>query len=505
MKYIFKFIGKISILCYIFTLYQLWHLCQYGGLRSHIPELFFGGTSLVITFILWLISRRFHQKEDAENKDIKKNLHIEAVMFLIVTLIFGGCVVYSAIPYHGALSWKIDEWMRKKEVKLEHNNLFEDGLEGILTDLDEALDLPEELYIANKYQITFDENGTIQSIYTFLYGKDQNGEKKTYLVDYDADSSPNMTVWIDGNANGEYQADMRLSPMLEIMKNADWENQVKGWSEAISNTTEDEQIYELLYFGRRSFQLSTGLRYLSGDVDGDGIDAGSNNIYMLRNGGEIVGFEVSLHIPEMDSITPVRYIMEPAYISQEVLDRENVMQQVEESKDAESWTLDQSDGTMYFFLDDQTGWRLVVADAAAGSRFYVMEKTVNGGTSWERINADPFGSQLGVTEGLIFFDESFGIAGLTGASQSYSALYVTRDGGMSFEKIELPMDTVTQLPELADECGFTVVDYDYLHMPEKDGDTWTIKVTTEAAESDGIVFQSTDSGVTWEYSSVVEE
>ncbi len=29
-------------------------------------------------------------------------------------------------------------------------------------DLDEALQLPEELYIANKYQVSFDENGTIQ-------------------------------------------------------------------------------------------------------------------------------------------------------------------------------------------------------------------------------------------------------------------------------------------------------------------------------------------------------
>lgn len=38
-------------------------------------------------------------------------------------------------------------------------------------DLDEALQLPEELYIANKYQVSFDENGTIQRIYAFIYGK----------------------------------------------------------------------------------------------------------------------------------------------------------------------------------------------------------------------------------------------------------------------------------------------------------------------------------------------
>ena len=145
-------------------------------------------------------------------------------LFIIATLFFGGRIAYSAIPYHGALSWEIDEWMRKKEIKLEHNNLFENGVEGVLMDLDEALELPEELYIANKYQVTFDESGTIQSIYAFIYGKNEDGEKKTYLIDYDADNSSNMTVWVDGNANGEYEEDMRLSPMIEILKNSNWRN-----------------------------------------------------------------------------------------------------------------------------------------------------------------------------------------------------------------------------------------------------------------------------------------
>ena len=116
-------------------------------------------------------------------------------------------------------------------------------------DLDEALQLPEELYIANKYQVSFDENGTIQRIYAFIYGKNEAGEKKTYLIDYDADSSNDMTVWIDGNVNGEYSDDMRLSPMIEILNNSDWTSQVEAWAE----TFEEQQIYEILYMGRRSF------------------------------------------------------------------------------------------------------------------------------------------------------------------------------------------------------------------------------------------------------------
>ena len=348
MKYIYKITGKVSLILYIFMLYQFWHLCQYGGLRRHIPMLALGIIGLVGTVVLWLISKRHNQEVNSGDNGNKKLFYTEMILLIAATLFFGGRIVYSAVPYHGALSWKLDEWMRKKEVELEHNNLFEDGVEGILMDLDEALQLPEELYIANKYQVSFDENGTIQRIYAFIYGKNEAGEKKTYLIDYDADSSNDMTVWIDGNVNGEYSDDMRLSPMIEILNNSDWTSQVEAWAE----TFEEQQIYEILYMGRRSFSSEEGLQYISGDADGDGTETGTGNFTQLRSGGEIVGFEVSLHIPDLNSVTPVRYIMEPEYVSQQELKQENTMQQVEDAKDTESWTVDQSDGTMYFFLDD---------------------------------------------------------------------------------------------------------------------------------------------------------
>ena len=179
MKYIYKITGKVSLILYIFMLYQFWHLCQYGGLRRHIPMLALGIIGLVGTVVLWLISKRHNQEVNSGDNGNKKLFYTEMILLIAATLFFGGRIVYSAVPYHGALSWKLDEWMRKKEVELEHNNLFEDGVEGILMDLDEALQLPEELYIANKYQVSFDENGTIQRIYAFIYGKNEAGEKKT--------------------------------------------------------------------------------------------------------------------------------------------------------------------------------------------------------------------------------------------------------------------------------------------------------------------------------------
>lgn len=494
MKRIYRNCGKISLIFYIFTLYNVWHLSQYGGVRSHLFSLVFGATGFLISFICHIMYRKQQQEGKPQETTKRKILRGENIIFLVVTIYFASRIIYSAIPYNGALSWKIDEWMRTKEVYLEHNNFFTDGVEGVLTDLDETLNLPDELYISNEYRMTFDKEGNIKTIYTFLYGKDEKGKTKTYLVDYNIEKNDNMIIRIDGQVNETYDDDMRLEPMLVILQNALNGGHVEGWT--ANNRSE---TYEILYFGRRSFNTEDGLRYLPGDVDADGVISGENDFSKLGAGGKVIGYEVSLHIPTEDEITPVRYIMEPEYISQEVINKELEQEQVEEAKDVEDWTVDSNDGTMYFFLDDVIGWRLVVTDAAAGSRFYVMEQTEDGGKTWAVINDNPFDGNIGVTEGLVFFDENLGFAGLTGASQSASRMYITRDSGLTFTQIDLPMDTVSELPKLAEEWGLTIEDYDYLYMPEKEDETITIRVVTEALETEGLIFQSVDGGTTWVY------
>lgn len=244
MRLVNKISGKLALCFYIFTLYQLWHLCQYGGVKRHSILMAIGFSGCITMLVLWMVSKSIIGKTDENRKKTSRKIfYLEITIFIVASIWFTGKIVYSAIPYHGALSWKIDEWMRKKEVKLEHTNLFEDGADGFLQDIDKVLDLPEELYVENQCQIKFSEDGTIQYIYAFLYGKNEEGEKKTYLIDYNAEDSDYMTIWIDGNANGEYKEDGLLSPMFTILEQSDWNRQVENWAES----SETEQVYEVLY------------------------------------------------------------------------------------------------------------------------------------------------------------------------------------------------------------------------------------------------------------------
>lgn len=500
MKSMDRILGKVSLFCYIFVLYQIWHLCQYGGIKRHLALLALGILALCISSILWLFARKRRPKSPPEEKGRKKKLFwIEAGIALVATVFFCGMVVYAAIPYHGALSWKIEEWTREKEVWLEHDNFFESGAEGILTDLDHALHLPEDLYLVNGFEVTFDQTGQIQTIDAFFYGTDQSGTERTYLVDYDASKSEKMTVWLDGNASKSYDPDMRLAPMLRILEEASLKDQAEAW-----DRTYEEERYAILYSGKRSFSTAEGLEYLAGDADGDGrADGTPQTIQQLLSGGEVTGYALSFYLPQRESIPPVRYLMEPAYTSQAALNQEREEQQAQEAKQAEGWTVDRTDGTMYFFLDESRGWRMVVADAAAGSRFYQLEGTADGGATWEMLHTDPFGGQIGVTQGLVFYDENVGIVGLTGASQSQSRLYRTADGGRTFAPISLPMEAVTELPASAKELGYSADDYDYLHMPEEKDGVLSVLASSEASASDGLLFESSDDGKTWIFSGAV--
>ena len=426
----------------------------------------------------------------------------------------------------GLYFFKTSERFQKNDevkVTLKHDNFFDDSVAGILEDLDNEIGLPKKIYLVNHFNVTFYATGEIAAIDTFFYGEDENGETRTYLVDYNRKKSSKMTVYINNYAETDYEEDMCLTPLFELLGNIKVKEQVDSWAEETKSHT-----FGISYSGKRAFTSADSLQV----INAENTDTNGNSILSkVEYGGEVTGFAVTFSTGgEENTDKIITYIINPKYTSAAVLAQQNRLEQIEKAKnssgdvtgdnngnkdngiisgsededgeEATPWTENREDGSVYFFLDSNTGYRILVADAAAGSRFYELECTKDGGQSWNQLNADPFCRNMGVAEGIEFYNENLGVIGLRGASGAYSTLYLTQDGGKTFSMIELPMDEVTELPDTAAQYGLEKSDYDYCEMPQQEDGKFKIKVISEQGETDGVLFESTDNGNTWNYSGI---
>lgn len=150
--------------------------------------------------------------------------------------------------------------------------------------------------------------------------------------------------------------------------------------------------------------------------------------------------------------------------------------------------------------DGTVRYRMVVEDAALGSRFYGLLKSVDGGRSWQMFNSDPFDQQLGQGIDFTFLDENFGFATLAHNGGKEADLYVTRDGSGCYELVEMEAYTVTL------DDGFTCEPYDYPQMPwEEDGAVWVLCGQGADGDYNGgdeaglALYRSTDMGKTFHF------
>lgn len=104
-------------------------------------------------------------------------------------------------------------------------------------------------------------------------------------------------------------------------------------------------------------------------------------------------------------------------------------------------------------------YRMIVTDAALGSRLYGLIKSTDGGETWDAVGDDPFGSQMGMGIEFTFLDETFGFATLAHNGGDSAVLYVTEDGGKSYEQVEIQHWTVTSAG------GEIYAPYDFPQMP----------------------------------------
>lgn len=373
-----------------------------------------------------------------------KNRALMIIVILLLAACIGG-LIWLATPYNSRLAWKVDEWLHSRRITYTHNNIYTDGVQGILDDIETKVDLPETLYIRNVQNIDYQANGTVTGIEMFLYGTKDNGKNGTWLVSYSAASeeegdTPTLTVWIgdtlsdDITQNG-FKDSMLLAPMIELSSTLDLAQR----SQLYVNTYECGTL-QMLYWGYRSMDLNL----TSYVVTEDGALVNAQNYGILNEPNTTYeGYEISIHDANGEC-DPARYfagwLTSADYVNPETA----AMEQHENEMDAHridegiqgTGYLDSSDGTMYCYVSNEIGYRLVVADAAAGSRFYHLEMTTDGGATWALQNEDPFLGLIGVVGGMQFEDEMHGRIWLDSPSGGTKETCITEDGCVTFTAVD---------------------------------------------------------------------
>lgn len=91
-----------------------------------------------------------------------------------------------------------------------------------------------------------------------------------------------------------------------------------------------------------------------------------------------------------------------------------------------------------FLTDTGLEYRMVAVDRALGSSFYVLIGVKEQGTKCDFVNPDPYNGSGGESRWITFVDDKLGFSCLAHAAGSYGSLYLTQDGGESWEITEYP-------------------------------------------------------------------
>lgn len=214
------------------------------------------------------------------------------IFLTAVTLQGGRLAAQSAVPFQGKLAWFLEDLKYKRTCTLEHDNVYEYGIEGVLEDVREKAGLPKDLCLANSFSLHFAPDGEILTLDTMLYGFDEAGDfVDSYLISYNRAHSGKLTIYLHGAAEAAYDESRALDPLVEAVRVMPLRETVEEW--------EGEQVFGLLCCGIREWYSPEGIRLLSGD--------GS---WRLPSYGEysFSGYSISVFCPENADLAPVRYL-----------------------------------------------------------------------------------------------------------------------------------------------------------------------------------------------------
>ena len=218
-----------------------------------------------------------------------------AVCVMAITLWGAAGVTWAGMPYNGRLSWFLQELRGTRWISLEHNNVMETGIDGVLSDIRRRVELTETLSLVNSFNLHFGEDGTIHILDTFVNGFNKDGEfVDSYLISYDDRKSDKLRIDLHGSQGGDYEEEKDLGMLVQALR-------VIPLDMAASRF--DQKEFGILYYGRRTWHTwDDNVIYINSGreiLDAKQVD---------RPGEEHSGYSVSVFCPQDESIPPYRYL-----------------------------------------------------------------------------------------------------------------------------------------------------------------------------------------------------
>ncbi len=152
---------------------------------------------------------------------------------------------------------------------------------------------------------------------------------------------------------------------------------------------------------------------------------------------------------------------------------------------------------MYVHFTNNAEGRLVItSDKTMSQEASLILSTTDGGATWKEIGPGPSSWLL---QEAVFFDEDFGFFSYPSIDGMESNLFLTRDGGRTFEPVilptqELPPDSVVTWEQVYDEAKVPTYEDNILTVLVTQGNDGDYKGGNLMAR-----YQSTDKGKTWQY------
>lgn len=426
-KFLQMMLNPVFIIVYFLFLYVFLKLCKYG--RGFLP---FDMPILMVSIILlliWLavcVTLMIVKKEFIMIK-WQHYLKIALVLMTVSTLYSGYRVYDMIINKTGKISYYYDEILKDKEMTLNNRSIFTGGFNEFMETAKKTMSMPNELYLSGSANIKCGYDGRISSFDMFVYGKDNN-ETKSYLISYKGGGT--VEFKLDGYVDPTYEDDKKFQPFLDALESIKMDDYIEP--------------FQIKYSGVQNFGYNNKNIYY---VDKKGAVKVIENLTQ-----EIQGYTVILE--PLTELGPG--IKKYVYVDNVYNIPKTPVKKGDNKTDEDSY--------LKSMISDLIGYKLKITDAAAGSRFYSLYMTVDGGVNWDECNQDPFSGELGVSSGIVFFDEKLGYIGMSHSGGDTANLYCTKDGGKTFTKVDL------QSPE----------PYDYPSMPYKENGVYKIKVTIGA-------------------------